>query len=288
MARTFLIFIFFIPCLARCQQTNVLYPDLYTQYVANMYLVNSAYIPSETRTDLSAYYKFQTGIFKEVSTLAFSAAKLYERDNNSTHSLRLSAFNEKQGPYISSPRAYANYGYELSLSEETKLAGGIAVGIAGMSYTGITSTGDATEYLPDASAGVILKYKTFQFGTAGLQLPNSKTKTISQMELKRYYHFHVIHELDLAYNWKWKYYALYRILPLIPDQLWAGSSLTFSDAVGFGATVRSNAGISIFAEFALDSERDRLKFIFNYNSSFFKLAPAFQNSMELGVGYLLK
>lgn len=289
MERSLLIFMLLVPRFGWCQQTNVLYPDLYTHYTANMYLVNAAYIPTETRTDLSAYYKFQTGIFKDVSTLSFSAAKVFERENGSCHSLRLIAFNEKQGPYISSPRAYANYGYELSLGEETRLAGGMALGLAGMSYTGVTTTGDATQYYFDASAGVIFKYKMFQLGAAGLQLPNSSSKDLyGKMELRRYYHFHLAHEWQVSSSFQWKYYALCRILPLVPSQWWVGTSITFHEAVGIGCTFRSNAGISLYTEMALDSERDRLKLIFNYNSSFFNLTPSFQNSMELGVGYVLK
>jgi hypothetical protein len=285
----FFLFSLSAPCLSWCQLTNVLYPDLYTLYDANMYLVNTAYIPNDTRTDLSAFYKFQIGAFKEVSTLAFSAAKLYRRENESVHSLRLTVFNEKQGPYISSPRAYVNYGYELRLGEETRLAGGLAMGFAGMNYTGVSTTGDVNMLLPDASSGLIFKYKTLHLGAASQQLLNSKTKPFySQIELRRHYHVHLSHELDLGLHWKWKYYALYRLLPATANELMVGTFLLYSQAIGLGVVMRSNSGISIYGEMALDSKNDRLKIVFNYNSNFFQLVPAFQNSIELGVGYVLK
>jgi hypothetical protein len=94
--------------------------------------------------------------------------------------------------------------------------------------------------------------------------------------------------LDLNENWKWKYYALYRLLPSIQNELLLGASIMFREAIGIGAVYRSNGGISVFGEVALDSEKDRLKLIFNYNSSLFQLIPSFQNSIEIGVGYVLK
>jgi hypothetical protein len=276
------------PSFVWCQQTNAIYPDLYTLYDANMYLANPAYIPEHARADIAAFYKFQTGIFKEVSTLNFSAAKLYERTNKSIHSLRLTLFNERQGPYISSPRAYFNYGYELSLGKETRLAGGLAIGLAGMGYNGASTTGDATEFLPDLGTGIMFKYKTLQLGIAGLQLPNAHAKTVYGMQLKRYYHFHVAQDLELSEHLKWRYYALYRALYGIPNQIWLGTSIMFKNTIGLGLVMRSNAGISVYTEIALDIDNDRFKCIFNYNSSFFKLSPSFQNSMELGLGYVLK
>jgi len=275
--------------IAWSQTTNVLYPDLYSQYDANMYLVNAAYVPNEIATDLSAFYKFQQGAFKDVATMSFSAAKFFRKENESVHALRISVFNEKQGPYISSPRGYVNYAYELPLGEETKLAGGLAMGFAGMNYTGVSTTGDVNVLMPDASSGLVFKFRTLHLGAAGQQLLNSKTKPFAgQIELRRYFHFHMSHELDLNENWKWKYYALYRLLPLIPNEALVGTSFMFREAIGLGAVCRSNSGIALFGEVALDSEKDRLKLIFNYNSSLFQLIPSFQNSIEIGVGYVLK
>lgn len=269
--------------------SNILYPDLYTLYDANMYLVNAAYVPNETKTDLSAFYKFQTGAFKDVATMSGSAAKLFEANNGGIHSIRLNIFNEKQGPYISGPRANANYAFELPLGSETRLSAGLASGFAGLNYAGVSTTGSLNTYLPDASAGLMFKYRELHLGIAGLQLLNPKTKPFSsQIELPRYYHFHLEHQLQVAENIKWKYYGLYRALPEIKDELLVGTQVLFSEAFGAGAIVRSNAGISIYAELALDSERDRLKILVNYNSSFFELVPKFQDSMELGLGYVLK
>lgn len=268
---------------------NILYPDLYTLYEPNLYLINAAYVPHDTHTDLSAFYKFQTGAFKEVATLTCSAAKLFDANNEGIHSIRLNVLNEKQGPYISSPRANVNYAYELPLGSKTRLGAGLATGFAGMSYTGVSTTGSVNSYLPDASAGLIFKYRELHLGIAGLQLFNAKTKPFtSQIELPRYYHFHLEHQLQLAENVKWKYYALYRALPEIKNELLVGMQVLFSEAFGVGAIVRSNAGLSIYAELALDSEKDRLKILVNYNSSFFELVPKFQDSMEIGIGYVLK
>lgn len=271
------------------QPINALYPDLYSQYDANMYLVNAAYVPNEIATELSAFYKFQQGAFKDVATMSFSAAKFFRNENESVHALRVSVFNEKQGPYISSPRGYAHYAYELPLGEETKLAGGLAMGFAGMNYTGVSTTGDVNVLMPDASSGIVFKFRTLHLGAAGQQLLNSKTKPFAgQIELKRYFHFHIGHELDLNENWKWKYYALYRLLPTIPHETVLGTSVVFREAIGLGSVYRSNGGIALYGEIALDSEKDKLKLIFNYNSSFFQLVPSFQNSIEIGVGYVLK
>jgi type IX secretion system PorP/SprF family membrane protein len=272
-----------------CQVTNIVYPDLYTMYQANMYLVNPAYVPNEARTDLNAFYKFQVGAFKEVSTMNFSAAKVFRKESGSAQSIRITVLDEKQGPYISSPRGYANYGYELALGEETSLAAGLALGFVGQNYSGVSTTGSTNFYLPDASAGLLFKWKQFNIGMASQQLLNSKTNTFySQLELKRYYHFHLQHQVELGMNLKWNYYGMYRLFGTIPNELLVGTSLLLHDAIGLGVAVRSNSGISLYSEFMLDSERDRIKIIFNYNSPFFQLIPAYQSSIELGVGYVFK
>ncbi|MBC7388221.1 MAG: type IX secretion system membrane protein PorP/SprF [Opitutaceae bacterium] len=284
----FIIFFVFFLRPGWCQLTNVISPDLYSRYDVNMYMVNAAYLPDNAKTDLTAYYKFQTGEFTEVATLTCSAAKLYTQKNNSVHSIRLTASNEKQGPYISSPRGYANYALEVPLGETVKLAVGVAGGFISMHYTGVSAAGNINFFLPDASAGSVLKWNRLQFGFAGLQLLNSKARPYAgQLEAKRYYHVHISDESDLDINWKWKYYGLYRILPLIPDEFLVGSSIFYRERIGIGSIYRSNSGISLYTEFSLDSETDRINITFNYNSSFFKLVPAFQNSIELGVGYVL-
>lgn len=271
------------------QTSNVLYPDLYSQYTANMYLVNISYVPSEISTELSAFYKFQQGAFKDVATMSFSAARFFRNEHESVHALRFSVFNEKQGPYISSPRAYAHYAYELSLGEDAKMSAGVAMGFAGMNYTGVSTTGDINVLLPDAATGLVFKYRTLHVGAASQQLLNSKTKPFSgQIELRRYFHFDMGHQLELNDEWTWKYHALYRVLPSMPHEFMLGTSTVFREAIGVGFVARSNGGISVFGEVALDSEKDKLKLILNYNSSFFQLVPSFQNSIEIGLGYVLK
>ena len=254
-----------------------------------MYLVNPGYISNDYQAELLSYNKFLTGDLQEVATLGFSAAKIFRRDNESAHLARLSVLNEKQGPYISSPRASANYAYELPLAEEMFLSGGVAAGVSGMNYTGVSSTGAVNVFLPDASAGLVFKFRKLQLGIAGLQLPDSKTKPYyAQLVFNRYYHFHFRHQLELNENWNFHYFSLYRLLPKSKNEFLAGGSIAFMRTIELGAIVRSNAGLSVFGEAALDSENNRLSIIFTYNSPSYRIKTSALNSIELGVGYQIK
>ncbi|MBC7388716.1 MAG: hypothetical protein H7329_05870, partial [Opitutaceae bacterium] len=79
----------------------------------------------------------------------------------------------------------------------------------------------------------------------------------------------------------------YRLLPLTPNEILIGTSILFKNSVGLGTVFRSNAGLSVYTELALDSEKDQLKLLFNYNTSFFKSHSSYQNSIELGIKYMV-
>jgi hypothetical protein len=271
-----------------CQVSSIMYPDLYSAYQINLALINPSYIPSEVRGDFNAGYRFQTGPFKQISTLVFSGAKVKHNENGSAHVYRVLLSDEKQGPYITTPRGYANYGYQLPLSERVNVSAGAAFGVVEKYYSGTTASGNINTFLPDGSAGLTLKSEKLELGVSGQQLLNSKTKSLaSDIVFQRFYQFHGAFDLPLGENARWKSNALYRLLPQAQDDWIIGTSVYIGDLVGLGVMTRSNYQLSFYTELIMDSEDDRLRVFINYNSNFISPYSYTRNSLEFGVGYAL-
>jgi type IX secretion system PorP/SprF family membrane protein len=270
-------------------QSFTTYPDILSFTLYNEALLNPGYISEEGRSDLFFGQKFQTGALKDVSSSFFSADRTFRKESGGAQALRLMFFNEKQGPYISKPRGYLNYAYQIPLKENLQLFAGAIMGIAGAYYSVPGSSGNQATTLPDGGIGLGIKSDRFSVGAAALQMFNSAAQPYTAtLVLGRYYHMHARYELPLGLDWKVKSQVLWRHLPATEDQVYVLASLAYVDRVQWGGIWRVEKGISFF--FALEPRyhEDRLLLTFTYNSALTGNTPAWQNSMEFNVGYRIK
>jgi len=270
------------------QVTSVMYPDFYTGYQMNMIYVNPAYVPEEVHADFTASYRFQTGAFRQISTLSFTGGKIFRKEAGSAQALRLVLSNEKQGPYISTPRGYINYAYELPLSEEVSVSAGASAGLVQKYYSGTVATGNTNALLPDAALGIGLRMRQLELGLACQQILNSKSKSLSSiMEFRRHYQSYIHYLVRLSDQVGMRTTLLWRFLPTVQDEGMAGLAFVFKEAVSFGVIGRTNSECSFYGQFDIHSGMDVLRLYFFYNSPVLSPHQYVKTSMEIGVGYSL-
>ena len=268
-------------------QTSSYYPDFLTVYYYNMATVNPGYVPQEGVADISLGYKISVGPLKDVSTLAFAASKIWGQGNTNCHVGRILAYNAQEGPYITYPRAYGNYAYLLRISENTSAYAGVAAGGAGIYFSAPSAT--TSIFLPDGSLGLGLYHRKISLGAASMQMLNRiVTPLLATLRFTRYYQFHFDAEADLSWQWKWKSYALWRYLPDVQDELIGTTTFVYEDLFTLGSAYRYRAGLALFTSFRIRPEKNSLLISFAYNSPFFSNVPRLQNSMEIGLRYLVE
>lgn len=280
-------FCMFWPLSVFCQSSAV-YPDVLSSYFYNMASINVGYIPSNGTADFAVGYKFHEGQLKKVNTLSFAAGKIFRSTKGNTQMLRVLVYNEQNGPYISSPKGYFNYAYEVKLGEETSCFAGLALGVAGVYFSAPTFSG--ATWMPDGSLGIGLRYRTLSLGASTLQMFNSSSSQLGDTyRLGRLYHFYGNLEQELGLDWKCNGYLLWRKLSATEDDLGVALSFTVREAFTLGSTLRYKAGMSFFTAFHLDARENKLLLALTYNAApIFTSLPTWQNSFEISLGYRLE
>lgn len=267
-------------------QNSFYYPNSFNAYFLNFSQITPAYFPEEGKVELTSGYKSLTGAFRKISSYNFTAARIFKKNENS-HLARLQFYNEKEGSYISSPRAYANYGYQVSLNENLKIVSGVSLGFAGLYYSAPNTT-QSSFNVPDGSLGVSLKSDWIEIGASAFQIFNSSFKPLkSTVTLERYYNLHASLKKEWSSDWFVKAYGLYRILPSAEPDIIITGSIGYTRNIEAGMSVKYGNGISLFGVFSPEIGEDRLKILINYNSPLFSLVPKYQSNIEIGLAYLV-
>ena len=279
-----IVFIFF--ALDVYGQSSFYYPNSFNAYFLNFSQITPAYFPDEGKIELTSGYKSLTGPFRKISSYHFTAARIFKRNENS-HLARLQFYNEKEGTYISNPRAYANYGYLVSINDNVKLISGVSLGFAGLYYSAPNTT-QSSFNVPDGSLGLSLKTPWIEIGASAYQIFNSSFKPLSSsITLERYYNLYSNVKKEWPSNWFVKAYGLYRILRFVEPDIILSGSIGYTKNIEAGMSVKYNSGISFFGVFSPAIGEDRLKLLINYNSPLFGLVPKYQSNIEIGLAYLI-
>lgn len=274
------------PVAAHCQ-SNLYFPTYFTAYFQNLSQITPASVSEERKTEFSCAYKSLTGAFRKISSYNFSAARFFRNEKDRVHVARLQFFNEHEGSYITSPRVYANYAYQIPLNETLNVFAGAAFGTAGVYYSAPTTT-QSSFFLPDGSFGLGLKSHWFEIGACAMQLFNGNfTPVANTVTMKRYYHSYASFQKEWPSEWTLKGYFLGRFLPKFSSEYFAALSISYAKQVTLGSSVKYGAGISFFTMLGLDTHEDKLQLLLNYNSPLFSLIPAYQSNLEIGLSYIL-
>ncbi|MBC7389618.1 MAG: type IX secretion system membrane protein PorP/SprF [Opitutaceae bacterium] len=267
-------------------QNSFYYPNSFNAYFLNFSQITPSFIPNEGKMELTSGYKSLTGAFRKISSYHFTAARIFKRNDNA-HLFRVQFYNEKEGTYISNPRAYANYGYQLSLNDNFKLISGISLGFAGLYYSAPNTT-QSSFNVPDGALGLSIKSAWMEIGASAFQIFNSSFKPLSStITLERYYNLYANAKKEWPSDWILKCYGLYRILPYTEPDIILSGTIGYTKNIEAGISVRYNSGISLFGVFSPAIGEDRLKLLINYNSPLFGLVPKYQSNIEIGLAYIV-
>ncbi|MBY0427570.1 MAG: type IX secretion system membrane protein PorP/SprF [Cytophagales bacterium] len=269
-------------------QENVYYPNFFSVYQFHSNQFSPAYMPDEGKAEFSVGYKSLIGPFHEVSSYYFSAARVFRNENGFAHSARVSFSNDKDGPYISSPRALANYAVMIKINYQTFLYAGLAAGGAGMFYAAPSST-QSSIFAPDGSIGLSFRWKKLILGASSLQIFNSSTNNGPRpLIFHRYYNLFGSVSKEWYPGWKLSGVALFRILPSMYNQGWAGLSVEYKKQVMLGANLALAGTLSVYGGWTAFINDDRLTISVVYNTNVFNVLPTWQNNIELGLSYSLR
>lgn len=284
MIRGFFVFGFTIMLAIVCKaQVTPLYPDIPATYTFNMPLVTPAWVPHTGKYMLGGIYKFKA---KEPNLAIFdlNAAVILEGKRQNKQLIRLGFSNEKEGPYISTPRGSANYAYRLALANDFFLTAGISMGFVSRVYTAPTSTSQGNLFLPDGNIGLSMTIKKVEIGGALMQFLNSEASPIqAKQQLKNFYHFYALHQHDFSVYWSLKEYLLVKVLPEVTTQIIGGASILYQDLYEVGVVYYQRRGMTFQLVWGLENDKFPMAISMAYNSSLFSESPLWVNSFELGL-----
>jgi hypothetical protein len=288
MIRGISVFLVFLMLSVVCKaQVTPLYPDIPATYSFNMPLVSPAYIPEGGKFFLGSIYKFKA---RESNLAIFdiNAAVVWDGLSRNKQLIRFSFSNEKEGPYISTPRAAVNYAYRLALANEIFLSAGISLGFVNRIYSAPTSTSQGNIFLPDGNIGLKITYKEFQIGGSVMQFLNFEASPFqSKQQLKSFYHLYGTYKHNLNAFWSLKEYVLLKVLPEVTTQFIGGVNIVYQDLYEVGISYYQRRGMTFQFIWGFGNDNYPLAISMAYNSSLFSKSPLWVDAFELGLKMII-
>lgn len=265
----------------------------YSQYMLNDYILNPAMTGQHDYWEVKSNNRLNwVGITDAPRTFILSANGPFKKQNMGMGG---SVFADITGP-TSRVGFYLSYAYHLKLSKSLKLGMGLSFGLLQYRIDGTKVTlyenGDPvfpnqmmTVYTADATFGLNLKHKNFNFGISLPQLIGNDLKFLENQEnpesqLARHYMamggytFHV-GDFGIMPNVLLKY-----VFPA-PLQFDAGVKLDWKDQIWLGASYRHQDAVSFMGGFAY---KDYLVFAYSYDLATSNLRNYSTGTHEMMVG----
>lgn len=236
-------------------------------------------MPIDGQSEAIVQGKIRSGAYSDISTMSASIQKTFKSDNQ-WHSGRLMFQNEKEGPYISTPRFYGNYSIQISINNNLKLLGGAAFGMINPNYN--TPSKTVSTSLIDGSLGIIVIYKKSIVGVSSNQIFNNSSELNTSIKLNRYYNFIFETTLPVQENIEFKPYILFRYFSDIPSHINTLFSVIYDKIIETGIGYNYNRGATVYTSVNLESG---FKVGALYNSLITSKTPVLGSSFELNLAY---
>lgn len=170
------------------------YPVQFSQYMRHYQFINPASIGARSKLETTLGSKNNIGSFSNISTyfagVSFSILRS-PKTGKPFNVVGLKADTDREGEYIARTRAYVMYAFHFKIFRDYYLSGGVDLGMLNMSVQGTPSTGDKSEYVPDANTGIWLYNNDFYFGFSVNQVFNDKLQPYQEVSVMRR-HFNII------------------------------------------------------------------------------------------------
>ncbi|MBN2611468.1 MAG: type IX secretion system membrane protein PorP/SprF [Bacteroidales bacterium] len=252
------------------QSQYAYYPVQFSQYMRHYPFINPASIGKSSKIETLLGSKNHLGNFSSIST---NYAGAFIRINHADEKRR--AFNvagvrfdnDQEGRYISRTRAYACYAFHFNVFRDYWLSGGVDLGGLNMSVKGTPSTGDKSEFVPDANSGIWLYNEKTNLGISVNQIFNGRLQPYQEISLlRRHFNITAMHRFKLGNRSFIRPSMLFRFPSYINYN--ADYSLEFIIA-GFtgGCSLRHKLGAAFWLGIEdLDLWKGQFDAVINYNT----------------------
>ena len=160
------------------------YPIQFSQLDFFKSSINPALICLHSPLELIIGTQQYTGYFKDISTqYANLGVQIPFRQPGevSRNILSIRVSNDQEGVYISRNRAYLGYGFHTRIFNNFFLGGALDFGFMGYVVEGTPSTGNASEYVMDGSAGISLYNEVLTTGFSINQAFNNNVQPLDEV-----------------------------------------------------------------------------------------------------------
>lgn len=173
-------------------------PDLFDQFFNNYYLLNPAAIDTSYTFNIRGENRTQTGLFEGISKLYADADfKIRHKEARSQH-IGVQVVNFKEGEFINKSRLYGRYSWKTSLTENSFLSAGAALGMVNYNFRGSQAGAGGSSTVLDGSIGIWYGWKKLYIGVAGQQILKNKLQPINQQfQLDRYWNVTMLYAFQL-------------------------------------------------------------------------------------------
>lgn len=249
------------------------YPVQFSQFDFSKSSVNPALICLRSPLEINIGTQQYTGYFDDISTqyATLGLQVPFNQPENRPRSIISIRFsNEQEGVYISRNRAYLGYSFHTRIFDNYYMGGALEFGTMGYVVEGTPSTGNASKYVIDGSAGLSLYNETLTIGVSINQAFNNNVQPLDEVT-RLYRHMNafvaydfVISEIAVVtpevlfrypYKTGYNYNLDTGLEALLIEKLLLGTSWRYKNGLSFNAGI---ANLRIFNGF--------LTFCLAYNS----------------------
>ncbi len=252
-----------------------------------MEMSHVSWMPDTGSVLLKAVNKSRTGPLNKIGLTFVSAALILENNNQSQHIIRFIGISEKEGPYISRPRAYLNYAYQLPLSRSVKLSAGFSLGVVQNNFQNANTNSNYQQIMPDAQLSLGLLCRSWKFYASSLQLLNN-TNGVEQngtTKLQRYYAFTILKSTEVSPFFSLETDLFFRLKKEQNNDALLKTGFLYSEKVGTGVIWSYNQGTSFYVEVKELFEAFPISINYLYRSNLLSNIPKEYNHSEIGLSY---
>lgn len=269
-------------------QTN-LFPQHYGIATDAKIVFNPCLDDNSKKVELMLGNQFYTGLLNNVENHFFIGrlAILKDKSKKTQSNLGVKLANEKEGDYISRPKAYISYVLKIPISKRYTIAAGSYLGVASYSFKASKVSAGGTDIRPDMDFGISINSDKFTLGLSGNQLLNNKVLPKDYFfRWRRFYTFYVEKKLDVSATLAMVSYLQWQFLPQKKDGKDLGLYILYHDTFECGINYYTGESYSFIVGIRnLVFGQNTYKILFAFN---LPQATAIQNkaqSLELLLSY---
>lgn len=216
------------------------------QFFNNRYTISPVATDTSYQYNIKADNKTQTGLFAGVSKIYFDGdIKIKKNGDNGFHFLGAQVSVNKEGSFIKRNRVYGRYGIYQKLTSSTALSAGVSIGAINYMFQSSQGGSGGSDITPDASIGLSLVTKKFQFGISSQQLFQPKIKPIDQtVVLHRFYNFNASYLFSITNDFELEINGLLQLLNSETKSLFFAPLLRIKDLFKLGGNYNHNQSIA--------------------------------------------